>query len=118
MIFLLIVVVWALVANWSEVKHLLGLDTTTVQRVEKTKDSLHLYLDDGTVWEADMEGGWQSFYVLAGDKIRFEYSPRPGGNAGPFDAEPCSLNDTTRPQTPIIATRVAGNPSRDSCPAQ
>lgn len=118
MTIILVVVIWALVANWSEVKHLLGLDTTTVQQVEKTKDSLHLYLEDGTVWQADMEGSWQSFLVLAGDKIRFEYSPRPETSAGSFDGESCWLHDTTRPQTPIIATRVAGNPNRDSCPAQ
>lgn len=117
-IVLLVAVIWALAANWSEVKHVLRLDVTTVQRVDMTKDSLHLYLEDGTVWEADVNGGWQSFYVLAGDKILFEYSPRPESSGGGFDGESCWIHDTTRPQTPIIAIRVAGDPNRDSCPAQ
>lgn len=94
---LFIVLILTLGAYWANIKQVLGLDTTTVQRIEKDKSTLHLYLDDGTVWQIGTEDGWQSFYVLDGDKIRFQYSPRPGGNAG-FDGEPCGLYDTTRPQ--------------------
>lgn len=114
----LVVLILALIAYWGNIKQVLGLDTATVQRIEKDKSTLHLYLDDGTVWEVGTEENWQSFYVLAGDKIRFQYTPRPESNAGGFDGEPCWLHDTTRPQTPIIASRVAGDPKRDSCPAQ
>jgi hypothetical protein len=85
--------------------------TATVQQVRSSNSDTKLWMNDGTIWNADVS---TASLVIVGDDVRYEHvdGPQPG------QSELCILIDKTRPGLNFMASRMAGDPNQPSCPSR
>lgn len=84
--------------------------TATVQQVRSANGETKLWMNDGTIWSADVS---TASLMIVGDDVRYGHV----NEAQPGQSELCTLIDKTRPGLNFMASRIAGDPANPSCPA-